>query len=84
MDCWVDFGKIWWPVVLGILEEVVLGCCCGYQVVGGGFRDGLVVEWVECIAGSWVDLGDGFGRVLKGCEGSGLQWDEGGGNADFC
>ena len=43
---------IWWSVVLGISEEVVLGCWDGFQVDEG--NSGMVsgVEGRERIAGS--------------------------------
>ena len=81
--CWEEFGEIWWSVVLGISEEVVLGCCCGFQVVGGD--SGLIWSWNggEGIAGSWWRLGDEFRRELEELEGL-VSVGRGGGNAtDF-
>ena len=34
----------WRLVVLGIFEEVVLGCCCGFRVFGGDSRLEMAVE----------------------------------------
>ena len=40
MVCWEKFGRIWGSVEVAVLEGVALGCCCGYQVNEGDFRDG--------------------------------------------
>ena len=50
-------------MVSGIFGEVELGRCCGFRVFRGDFGLEMATEWVECNAGSWVDLGDGFGVI---------------------
>ena len=51
VDCWVDFGKIWWPVVLGILEVGGGGLLWRFPVVLGDAESGMAVGWRGCIAG---------------------------------
>ena len=48
--CWEEFGMEWRSEELAILEEVVLGCCGGFQVDGGDSGLGMAVEWmgVDC------------------------------------
>ena len=53
----MEFGKVSGTVVLGILEGVVLGCYFGFQVIGGGFRDGFGYGMKGCIAGSLGEIG---------------------------
>ena len=42
--CWEKFGMIWWVVVLGILEEVVLGSGKDFRVFGGDSGLEMAVE----------------------------------------
>ena len=63
---WVEeFGRVLWSVVREFRMEVELGCYGGCWVFLGGFGLQMAAEWVECNAGSLVDLGDELGVIWE-------------------
>ena len=69
---------VWWVVVLGILEEVELGCCGGFQVSLGGSGSGMAVEWRGVYCWKLVEIGEGKWRGFGGREGAWFQGNQGG------
>ena len=72
MVFWEKFGMKWWSEISGILEEGGWVLRRIFGGIGGDSGLDLKLEWVVCVAGCLVDLGDELGVILGVFDG--LEW----------